>query len=88
VRGAWVVNTCQAPVRSRGGILRCVLTRKGCTYPGHRRYDRVRLLAAVVWWLRPWWPNRLGRAQDRGDAHVCPNVYRCRACGDRPRPAR
>lgn len=78
VRGTWSTTGCPAPVRSRGGVLRCVVRRDACTYPGHRRWPVLPM--AVVWWLKPWWPNALGRAQDRGEAHVCPTVQPCRAC--------
>lgn len=80
MRGTWSTTRCPAPTSTDGGVLRCITTRSGCRTPEHRRYDRVRLLAAVVWWVRPWWPNTLGRARDRGHAHTCPVVRPCRAC--------
>ncbi|EFQ82719.1 hypothetical protein HMPREF0063_11928 [Aeromicrobium marinum DSM 15272] len=31
----------------------------------HRDVPRaVRYLADVAWWVRPWWPNEIGHAQD------------------------
>lgn len=88
MKGYLSLTRCPAPVHTRGGTLSCVSTRKGCTDPAHRRWDRVAPLMAVVWWLKPWWPNALGRAQDRGEAHVCPNVQPCTACRSGiPKPA-
>lgn len=57
-------DRCVAPARTRGGVLSCVSTRSGCTEPKHRRWDRIAPLMVLVWRIRPWWPNALGRAQD------------------------
>lgn len=78
MRGAWSTTGCPAPVKARGGVLRCVVTRDRCDYPGHHRWPVLPM--AALWWLKPWWPNALGRAMDRGQAHTCPNVAPCRAC--------
>lgn len=80
MRGTWSLTRCPAPTRTEGGTLRCVQTLAGCSTPTHRRWDRLAPLMAIVWWLRPWWPNAIGRAQDRRDAHTCPNVWPCTAC--------
>lgn len=67
---------CPAPVHSSGGWLRCV-TRRPCDLPGHDRWPMLPM--ALIWWVAPWWPNQLGRDQDRGLAHT-PNVIPCRHC--------
>lgn len=71
---------CPAPVRTKGGVLQCVVSIDACREPQHRRWDRLSLPLAILWHIRPWWPNALGRAQDRGEAHVCPQVQPCPAC--------
>lgn len=76
LRGRLVLTRCPAPVHTDGGWLRCV-ARRPCRTPGHDTWPMLPL--AVAWWIRPWWPNRLGRAQDRGLAHT-PNVLPCRHC--------
>lgn len=70
---------CVAPTRTEGGVLSCVSTAHGCTTPWHRYLDPVAPLASLVWRIRPWWPNALGRAQDAGRAHT-PLVSPCRYC--------
>lgn len=66
MRGRWSRTGCMAPVHARGGWLRCVVQAKRCDYPGHQRWNRWGWpLVQVVWWLKPWWPNAIGRAQDR-----------------------
>jgi hypothetical protein len=76
VRGPWTTTRCPAPVHAEGGWLRCVVRRDACDYPNHQRWPVLPM--AVLWWLRPWWPNKLGRAQE-GLAHT-PNVSPCRHC--------
>ena len=71
---------CVAPVRTTGGVMSCVMRRDACHEPTHRRWDRLAPLLDLVWRIKPWWPNKLGRAQDRGKAHVCPNIHPCRPC--------
>ena len=72
------VNTsrCPGPVHTAGGWHRCIIRADSCAE--HDRWPMVPM--AVLWRLRPWWPNRLGRAQDRGTAHTCPAVLPCRTC--------
>lgn len=59
------LTRCPAPVRTEWGVLRCVVVRHRCTTPAHRRWDRALWPMAVLWRLRPWWPNDKGRAADR-----------------------
>lgn len=73
------MTRCVAPTSTAGGWLSCVQTREGCSTPSHRRWDRWAPILGVVWRIRPWWPNALGRAQDRGEAHT-PSVQPCRYC--------
>lgn len=76
MRGRWNTTRCPAPTRTVGGVIRCVI-RRPCAH--HPHWDRWTLALAIVWRIRPWWPNTLGRAQDRGLAHT-PNVHPCRHC--------
>lgn len=74
--GQLVLTRCPAAERTDGGWLRC-LERLPCSTPGHDRWPLVPM--AVVWSVAPWWPNRLGRLQDRGLAHT-PNIWPCKHC--------
>lgn len=69
---------CPAPVHTPGGVIRCV-SRRPCGQHPQGRWEALLLPLALVWAIKPWWPNRLGRAQDAGRAHT-PNVQPCRAC--------
>lgn len=83
-RGRLVLTRCPGPTRSAGGVHRCVIKAEACTE--HEGWPMVPM--AIVWWIHPWWPNRLGRLQDRGLAHT-PNIVPCRYCqrlGDRECP--
>lgn len=72
------LTRCPAPTHTPGGALRCLQSRPCGQHPGSR-WDVLLLPLAAVWAIRPWWPNRLGRAQDAGRAHT-PNVSPCKAC--------
>jgi hypothetical protein len=72
------INTtrCPGPVHGAAGWHRCVIRADSCD-----EHDRWPMLPmAIVWRIRPWWPNRLGRAMDRGCAHTCPQVNPCKRC--------
>jgi hypothetical protein len=68
------LDGCPAPTRADLGVLRCVVYANRCTDPSHARWRRVAWPMAIVWWLRPWWPNAKGRLADRG-------IRVCRKCG-------
>lgn len=56
---------CAAPVRTKTGILRCVVIAEHCEK--HRRWQRHRIAwpMALLWQIKPWWPNKRGRHLDR-----------------------
>lgn len=72
------LTCCPAPSHTEGGTIRCV-SRRPCAAHTARYWDLLLIPAALIWTLRPWWPNHLGRARDRGHAHT-PNLHPCRAC--------
>lgn len=59
------LTRCPAPARTEWGTVRCVVRRDRCTHADHRRWDRLRVPMALVWRVRPWWPNVKGRAADK-----------------------
>lgn len=59
------LSRCPAPTRTEWGTLRCVVTRGRCTHASHTRWNLVLWPMALVWAVRPWWPNAKGRAADR-----------------------
>ncbi len=72
------LTRCPAPTSTAGGTIRCVTSRPCREHTGHH-WSLLLLPAALVWAFRPWWPNELGRLQDRGRAHTS-NVSPCRYC--------
>lgn len=69
---------CPAPYFADAGALRCAQQTPCDRHPG-RRWRLLAPILDVVWRIRPWWPNALGRAQDDGRAHA-PLIYPCKAC--------
>lgn len=59
------LSRCPAPARTEWGTLRCVVTRSRCTDTKHAKWNRVLWPMALVWAMKPWWPNAKGRAADR-----------------------
>lgn len=59
------LRRCPAPVRTQWGTLRCVTVRPKCPHAAHRRWDLLRVPMAVLWAVKPWWPNAYGRRLDR-----------------------
>ncbi|WP_193613141.1 hypothetical protein [Nocardioides lijunqiniae] len=74
-----MAGRCPAPARTEWGTLRCVVTVDGCNDRGHARWRRVAWLMALVWRLRPWWPNAKGRAADRAGRGPADRAGRARA---------
>lgn len=64
MRDLYLTGTrCPWPVRAPGGVLRCVLQADRCDQ--HRHLPRPLVLVAdILWWPKPWWPNATGHAQD------------------------
>jgi hypothetical protein len=59
------MSRCPAPARTEWGVVRCVVIRGRCKHPGHARWNWLLWPMAVVWAVRPWWPNSKGRAADK-----------------------
>jgi hypothetical protein len=66
------LSRCPAPVTTDFGVLRCITS--DCNDETHVKWRRVTVLAALVWWAKPWWPNAKGRLADRG-------IRVCKKCG-------
>ncbi len=63
------IARCPAPATTRWGTLRCVTLRTHCTNPRHASWNRALWPMALLWAVKPWWPNSEGRAADaRGKA--------------------
>lgn len=58
------LRRCPAPVVTQWGTLRCVLLRAHCTNPRHASWNRVLWAMALLWAVKPWWPNSEGRTSD------------------------
>lgn len=56
---------CAAPVTTEAGVLACVRTAGAGTCADHTEWRSFVWPLRILWTLKRWWPNEIGRAMDQ-----------------------